>query len=119
MNEIEVLFDNFLASKGLNRNSPVSGVDPSAFVAEWEIFILNYGRNQGRAGQGPVTQWGSPAPYGGSQYQPPTVGPNPGQIRPAPTYGTGGAGGAGGAGPAPGGGGGNVRYAPPIATNRR
>ena len=66
MNELEGLFDNFLASKGLNRNSPVSGVDPSAFVAEWEIFILNYGRNQGRAGQGPVTQWGSPAPYGGS-----------------------------------------------------
>lgn len=118
MNEIEALFDNFLASKGLNRNSPVSGVDPSAFVAEWEIFILNYGRNQGRAGQGPVTGFGTPAPYGGTQYQPPTVGPNPGQIRPAPTYGAGGAGPVG-AGPTPGGGGGNVRYAPPIATNRR
>ena len=109
---IEAAFDAWLASMGMNRSSPIPYGQEAALTAQWESFLLNYGRNQGRATQGPTTAWGTPAPYGAApQYQSPQPGGGAAPFRTAPTYG------GGGGGPAPGGG--VIRYAPPVATNRR
>ena len=46
--QVEAAFDAWLASIGMNRNSQVPYGQEANLSAQWESFLLNWGRTQGR-----------------------------------------------------------------------
>lgn len=46
--QVEAAFDAWLASMGMNRNSPIPYGQEGNLLASWEAFLLNYGAQQGR-----------------------------------------------------------------------
>lgn len=46
--QVEAAFDAWLASIGMNRNSLLPAGQEAYLSAQWESFLLNWGRTQGR-----------------------------------------------------------------------
>lgn len=118
---VEAAFDAWLASMGMNRNSPIPYGQEVQLLASWESFLLNWGQQQGRTivAAPPVSQTGVyQGPPGGSFNVPVVQGgfnsplqqPNRQPLN-LPTGRT--------VGAPTGAGGSAARYSPPPAENRQ
>lgn len=73
---VEAAFDAWLASMGLNRNSPIPYGQETQLLASWEAYLLNYGAQQGRtilAAPGQVGPGGVYQGAPGGSFNVPTV----------------------------------------------
>ena len=100
--QVEAAFDAWLASIGMNRNSLLPAGQEAYLSAQWESFLLNWGRTQGRtvvaapggvyqglpggSFQVPVMQGGG---FSGGMFGQPSGQPGQGPIRVAPPVGGG------------------------------